>query len=256
MTSDHPSLASGTPNHSLVPVEPEGERVAYNADNKVPPKKPSPENEVIQNQVGARLIIPDAELIAAASAVDSRIHHIRTPNFEATTAGQPMNEPEHARIVFVPVIEDILRRFPDREALAFRAAPVSINGTVLVEGLERVDHVPDITELVARGGDSAHSGRPFNVAVLKPAAEAPSTIMLDRVNQYAAKTSFIRDLAGENDYAPEEAAAIFPVVQVFDPEMLQSGGHNRWGVEFREGIVPTDALLAAYVLDSPDFTQQ
>jgi len=187
-----------------------------------------------------RYVTPDPSVLEGVMR-EGRVHYI--PATE--TGGSPFRDAYYTDI-FDPLCAELRERFRGRN-VALRAIATSVNG--LLEGAMSIDgravDILDIADVVERGNEQ---GTPsFNVQRL-PAD--------DDIRDVAAGLKYIADytqaVASTVRYEvdnPEYKAAIFPAVLVYDADALVSTGEDRFTVRFRDGVDPSQAVLAAYVLD-------
>jgi len=224
-----------------------------NTVDRVMPRVDKVNNKVFAAQGGAKLIQPDSRLIAAITADQEKAHYIPTAGTEAFRHSDysHMGEPEYSRSVFGNLLDVVFRDLVEPEGnsrlLSFRATMGSLNGTIDSE-FRATTQIADIMQIIQAGKEINHDT--FNVANadLTEFNQDSTGLALHRVNQYAQKIGFIREL----DLADVvEVDAIFPVVLVYDSAMLQTSGSNVWGARVRDEYSPDQALLGAYILDCP-----
>lgn len=206
-----------------------------------PLRKTTPNNQRHGAEgVSAGYLSPDPEIVKRIEEESrGKITYIPANGYEDPS------EPGYSRDVMAPVYAAMRARFPGKP-LALRAVMASLNGTL--EGAFDGADIRDVTEVVANGREK--DGNIFNVQILSPDEDQMDPY---RVAQYAHDVGFNRHMYLDKEHAD----SVFPVVVVYDAELLQrpeSGQGGHYGVELRSGITPEEPVLAAYILDTVDYS--
>jgi hypothetical protein len=228
--------------------------------DKLPRRKSTLENgQRIIN--GEMYTIPDPVVMAAIeqeTAGKVTYFPAREPAPDAF-GGDKTGTPLYYEAIFEPLCAELLRRFPDKN-IALRAVMTSINGTLDGAMGEGAD-ILDIAETVSRGTEKDHDV--FNVQVMANRSAGPGVVdeasvsdavtSLKYIAKYTERVGFA--LSYETDPTPETPDdfedAVFPAVLVYDASGLRNTEHDRFTATFRDGVVPQEVLLGAYVLDRP-----
>jgi len=184
---------------------------------------------------------PDPEVMAAIEQeTGGKVAYFPSREIPDDSGGK--GQPNFNHAVLTPLYEEITQRYPDRR-LALRSIMASVNGTR--EGAFNGQDVRDITETVELGSEQSTAS--FNVQEL-PADEDPITAAqkLKYISKYATDVGKNVDWEVED---PNDRDAIFPAIVVYDADALEPTGEDRFTVQIKDGVQPSVAVVATYVLD-------
>jgi len=205
------------------------------------------EGRVISNAEGKPLLtLPNPELVESLHTADRRIESFDSSLLKLSEDGHLLNwsnneDYEYYKRISAPLAAQVMKEFPNEEALLARGIAASLNGAVtdgnalLVRDIRHVLHVGN--EIKSPGTLMASVG----------IDEENMPFMHHRINQY-----LISGQWGLRRKLPSESAKnIFPVLLVYDKSKVQAGGGYYYALPDDEASREA-CILKAYILPRPE----
>ena len=225
--SDNPQDSGDRVTEVDVPIPPRVEEARYGGD--------------IASLSGQTLLIPDMSLIEAIEAeTKGKVEYFPTPA-EFQSDEWVNREGAFAYHIIRGIVERVDRDYPDLP-IVLRGVAVSINGDIdVIDSGYYTSSVRDATVTAKKGIEKPSDS--FNVVQHIHGTNVSSNYGLKHMSEYAARVGF-EEIYQDAKPRPD----LFPAILVYREDMLERTG-SRYGVKFKNGVIPQEALLKVFVTD-------
>lgn len=233
--SDNPQDSGDRVTEVDVPVLPRIEEAHYSGD--------------IASPSGQTLLMPDMSLIEAVETeTEGKVEYFPTPA-EFQSDEWVNREGAFAHHIVRGILDRVDRDYPDLP-IVLRGVAVSINGDISGIESDFYTGVRDVTVTAVKGVEKPSDS--FNV-VQHVHGTGGSNYGLKHMYEYAARVGYEELYRGA-----ESRPDLFPAILVYREDMLERTD-SKYGVRFKDGVNPQEALLKVFVTDKSgpfDITRQ